>query len=123
MGLYDCDIPVDGSTAIIVSAADHAASLPRPPVYVEAVGSAIRTRFSWDQQEDLAAMAATSAAEHLWSRTGLTPADVDLDQAYSGVRAVFSTLRDAVSRGEFNDVLAQLPNEFQLLLEPAAGPW
>lgn len=82
--LYDCDVPVDGSTAMIVSAADHASALPNPPVYIEAVGTRMRTRFSWDQQEDLAAMAATGAAEHLWSRTGLTPRDVDIAELYDG---------------------------------------
>jgi acetyl-CoA acetyltransferase len=44
----------------------------------------MRTRFSWDQQEDLAAMAATGAAEHLWSRTALTPRDVDVAELYDG---------------------------------------
>jgi acetyl-CoA acetyltransferase len=82
--LYDCDVPVDGSTALIVSAADHATAMPKPPVYVEAVGTRMRTRFSWDQHEDLASMAATGAAEHLWSRTGLTPRDVDIAELYDG---------------------------------------
>jgi acetyl-CoA acetyltransferase len=82
--LYDCDVPVDGSTAVVVSAADQAADRPNPPVYIEAIGTAMRTRFSWDQQEDLAAMAATGAAEHLWSRTALTPRDVDVAELYDG---------------------------------------
>ena len=82
--LYDCDVPIDGSTAFVLSAADHSSATPAPPVYIEAVGTAMRTRFSWDQQEELAAMAATSAAEHLWSRTSLTPADVDVAQLYDG---------------------------------------
>jgi acetyl-CoA acetyltransferase len=82
--LYDCDIPVDGSTAIVVSAADHAAGLPKPPVYIDAVGTRMRTRFSWDQQENLAAMAATAAAEHLWSRSNLGPSDVDVVELYDG---------------------------------------
>jgi len=82
--LYDCDVPADGSTAVVVSAADQAADRPNRPVYIEAIGTAMRTRFSWDQQEDLAAMAATGAAEHLWSRTGLTPGDVDVAELYDG---------------------------------------
>jgi acetyl-CoA acetyltransferase len=82
--LFDCDVPVDGSTAVIVSAADHASSLPGAPVYFEAVGSAMSSRFSWDQQEDLASMAATGVADHLWSRTSLKPSDVDTAQLYDG---------------------------------------
>jgi acetyl-CoA acetyltransferase len=82
--LYDCDVPVDGSTAFVVSAADHAADAAAPPVYIDAVGVAMRDRFSWDQQDELAAMAATSVSEQLWSRTSLTPADVDTAQLYDG---------------------------------------
>jgi acetyl-CoA acetyltransferase len=82
--LFDCDVPVDGSTAVIVSAADTAADLRGRPVYVEAVGTAFRGRYSWDQQPALAEMAATGAAKHLWSRTSLRPADVDAVQLYDG---------------------------------------
>ena len=42
--LYDCDVPADGSTAVVVSRADAAADLRRPPVGIEAVGTAIRGR-------------------------------------------------------------------------------
>lgn len=82
--LYDCDVPVDGSTALIISAAPHAASMPKKPVYIEAIGSSLTQRFSWDQQSDLTAMASTGAAEHMWSRTPLTPADVDIAELYDG---------------------------------------
>ena len=40
--LYDCDVPVDGSTAMIVSHIDAARDLRKPRLRVEAVGSAIR---------------------------------------------------------------------------------
>jgi acetyl-CoA acetyltransferase len=82
--LFDCDVPVDGSTAVIVSAVDTVADLRARPVYVDAVGTAYRGRYSWDQQDGLAQMAATGAAEHLWSRTSLRPGDVDTAQLYDG---------------------------------------
>ncbi len=82
--LYDCDVPADGSTAVIVSAAETAGDLRRPPVRVEAVGSAIRGRNSWDQWDDLTTMAARDAAAAMWARTDLTPADVDVVEAYDG---------------------------------------
>ncbi|MDG4668092.1 thiolase family protein [Mycobacterium sp. 236(2023)] len=82
--LLDCDVPVDGSTAFIVSHADYAPDAAAPPVYVEAVGTAMNQRFTWDQQHDLSAMAATGVSEHLWSRTALRPADVDTAQLYDG---------------------------------------
>ena len=83
-GLYDCDVPCDGSTAVIVSTAEAAADLPHVPVRFEAVGTAIRARPSWDQWGDITTMAARDAAAHLWTRTDLTPGDVDTAQLYDG---------------------------------------
>src|SRR5262249_40948594 len=83
-GLYDCDAPCDGSTAVVVSTADAARDLPKPAVRVNAVGTAMRSRPSWDQWEDLTTMASRDAARQLWSRTDLTPADVDTAQLYDG---------------------------------------
>jgi acetyl-CoA acetyltransferase len=82
--LYDCDVPADGSTAIIVSHADTAGDLRRPPVRVEAVGSALRGRPSWDQFDDLTTMALRDASAMLWQRTDLRPADVDIVELYDG---------------------------------------
>jgi acetyl-CoA acetyltransferase len=82
--LLDCDLPVDGSTAFVVSHRSFANDRPRPPVFIDAVGTAMRGRPSWDQYDDLSSMAAAGAAEHLWQRSSLTPADVDAAQIYDG---------------------------------------
>jgi len=81
--LYDCDVPADMSTALVVSVAEHAAGMPHPPVYVDAVGMAMRDRQSWDQFEYLTS-AGKDAADELWSQTDLTTADVDIAQLYDG---------------------------------------
>ncbi len=83
-GLYDCDAPCDGSTAVIVSTVDVARDLPRPAVRIEAVGTAMRSRPSWDQWEDLTTMASRDAGAQLWARTDLEPSDVDTAQLYDG---------------------------------------
>jgi acetyl-CoA acetyltransferase len=82
--LFDCDVPCDGATAVVVSARDAARDLRRPPIGIEAVGTALRGRPSWDQFEDLTQMANRDAAKHLWSRTDLTPEDVDVAELYDG---------------------------------------
>jgi acetyl-CoA acetyltransferase len=82
--LYDCDIAIDGATAIVISDAAHAPDTPNPPIYFEAVGSALHGRASWDQWEDMTTTAAMSAGAHLWSRTDLKPDDVDVAQLYDG---------------------------------------
>jgi acetyl-CoA acetyltransferase len=82
--LYDCDVPCDGATAVVVSRLDRARDLRRPPIRVEAVGTALRGRPSWDQFDDLSTMANRDAGAHLWSRTDLKPSDVDFAQLYDG---------------------------------------
>ena len=82
--LFDCDIPVDGSTAVIVSAAGAAADLGAQPVDIEAMGTALHGRPYWDQYADLTSMAAHDAAEALWRNTTLTARDVDIAQLYDG---------------------------------------
>ena len=82
--LYDCDVPADGSTAIVVSATEHASAVDHPVARVEAVGTALRGRPSWDQWDDMTTMSARDAAAHLWSRTDLRPADVDVAELYDG---------------------------------------
>ncbi|MEU5941400.1 DUF2267 domain-containing protein [Micromonospora sp. NPDC047548] len=60
------------------------------------------------------------AAEFL-ARVGQR-AGVDEAAARAGVRAVFITLREAVSGGEFDDVVTQLPRDYREMVEPALTP-
>jgi acetyl-CoA acetyltransferase len=82
--LFDCDVPADGATAVIVSRRDRARDMRKPTIRVEAVGTALRGRPSWDQFDDLTTMANRDAAAHLWTRTDLRPDDVDVAEIYDG---------------------------------------
>jgi acetyl-CoA acetyltransferase len=82
--LFDCDAPSDGSTAFVVSHRDYAADAPHPACHVNAVGTALRGRPSWDQFDDMTTMAARDAAASMWDRTDLRPSDVDVAQLYDG---------------------------------------
>ena len=83
LSLLDCDVPVDGSIAVVVSAADRAGDGPNPPVRVEAIGGS-PGEGGWDQRPDYPKMASTDAAAQMWSRTSLTPRDVDVAELYDG---------------------------------------
>ena len=82
--LYDCDVPCDGSTAVVVSHRDHAPGAPAGAVGINAMGTAIRGRPSWDQFDDLTSMMMRHTAASMWERTELTVDDVDTAQLYDG---------------------------------------
>ncbi|MDO7842148.1 thiolase family protein [Sphingomonas immobilis] len=82
--IYDCDTHIDGSTAILLSHVDCAADLPRPPILIEAMGMAIGGFGAGLHEGDFTRLPADRAGEMLWSRTELTPADLDFAQIYDG---------------------------------------
>ena len=82
-GLFDCDIPIDGSIAMVVSHADYAPDCPNRPVAVEAIGGTYGSG-GWFHRDDFPKMASVEAAAEMWSRTDLTPADVNVAELYDG---------------------------------------
>ena len=83
-GLYDCDVPCDASIAVVVSDVSAAGDRPRPSIRIEAVGTQILERVSWDQGTITHEPQVLGQAAHLWSRTSLRPDDVDLALLYDG---------------------------------------
>jgi len=67
--LFDCDVPVDGAVAFVVSRADSSAVHRRRALRIEALGTASGFQAS---------------ADMLWSRTDLKPSDVDVAEIYDG---------------------------------------
>lgn len=82
--IYDCDVPCDGATAIIVSSVEAARDLPNPVIRIDAVGSCMEYRNSWTQLEAMDTQAQPKVAEMMWSRTDLKPKDVDIAELYDG---------------------------------------
>jgi len=82
--LLDCDFPVDGAGAVVLTTLQRARDLSHPPVRY--LGGAMTTgaRPDWDQWPDLTTMASKGCADELWRRTGLSPSDVDVAQVYDG---------------------------------------
>jgi acetyl-CoA acetyltransferase len=82
-GLLDCDVPVDGSIAVVVSTDAYARDCPSRPIRVEAIGGAAGAT-GWVDRPDYPKMASVEAAAQMWSRTDLRPADVDVAELYDG---------------------------------------
>ena len=83
LGLFDCDVPIDGSIAFVVSSADYAPDCPNRPLHVEAMGGS-EGHGGWIQRPDYPKMASVEAAVEMWSRTDLRPSDVDIAELYDG---------------------------------------
>ncbi len=81
--LLDCDYPVSGACAVIVTTVERARSLRHPVVEVAAHAQATGDG-DWVHGTDLLYGGAPRCAERLWHRSGLTPADMDLAQLYDG---------------------------------------
>jgi acetyl-CoA acetyltransferase len=96
LSLFDCDIPCDASTALVISHVDTAADCPHVPVQINALGTASWGRPSWDQYEDLAAFPGRGPAEHMWQRTDLTKDDVDSAHIYDGFSIIVNLWLEAL---------------------------
>jgi acetyl-CoA acetyltransferase len=84
MSLLDCDVPIDGSIAVVVSAPEYAADCPNLAVRVDAFGTSAGAGTGWVNRPDYPKMASIEAGRDLWSKTSLTPADVDVAELYDG---------------------------------------
>jgi acetyl-CoA acetyltransferase len=82
-GLFDCDVPIDGSISVVVSTADYANDGPNPSLRVQACGGSAGLG-GWLYRPDYPKMASVEAAAEMWSRTDLRPADLDLAELYDG---------------------------------------
>jgi acetyl-CoA acetyltransferase len=82
--IYDCDIPVDGCAAVVLTTADRAQDLRQPPAYVTAYAqTSIPSRAGYTDPEIL-----WEGGEHLarklWQAARLGPKDVDAAMLYDG---------------------------------------
>ncbi|OBH12619.1 thiolase family protein [Mycobacterium sp. E1747] len=82
-GLLDCDVPIDGSIAVVVSHAEYARDCPHRAVAVEAIGGSDGAG-GWFHRDDYPKMAMSDAAAQMWSRTDLKPADLLVAELYDG---------------------------------------
>ncbi|MCK9922981.1 thiolase family protein [Frankia sp. AgPm24] len=84
---YDCDIPVDGVAAFVLTSADRAVDGPNRPVYVSGYAHAVpktnnRLPLHWPLDDIMTA--GLDTARRLWENAGVKPGEVDLPQMYDG---------------------------------------
>lgn len=83
--LFDCDVPVDGCVALIVTTAERARDLRNQPAYIAGYGqnTARRRTLLYYTLDDYMACGG-SLAQKLWSSAGLGPKEMDAAQLYDG---------------------------------------
>jgi acetyl-CoA acetyltransferase len=80
--LFDCCLETDAAVAVVVTSAERARDMRRPPVLVSgAVWGSGHTLFS-NHRGELTVSAAADASARLWSMAGVGPPDVDVACIY-----------------------------------------
>ncbi len=81
LGVRDCCLVTDGAAAIVMTRADRARDLAKPPVAV--LGAAAATWYSTvAQSRDLTTTAAAESGPRAYAMAGVGPADIDVVQLY-----------------------------------------
>jgi acetyl-CoA acetyltransferase len=80
----DCDYPIDGAGAAVLTTAERARDLRQRPVHVLASATREAVWEEWEQWPDLTTMASKPVSDAVWKESGLAPQDVDTVQLYDG---------------------------------------
>jgi acetyl-CoA acetyltransferase len=83
--LYDCDVPIDGCVALVMTTAERARDLKNPPAYIAGWGqntAARRTLLHYALDDYMEC--GGSLARKLWASAGLGPDDMDAAELYDG---------------------------------------
>jgi len=83
--LYDCDVPIDGCVALVMTTAESARDLKNPPAYIAGWGQNTAPRrtllhYALDDYMECGG----SLARKLWTSAGLGPKDMDAAELYDG---------------------------------------
>ena len=79
--LLDCCLRTDGGGAVILTTAERARSLRKPPVWVIGAASAA-SHLSMTQMEDMTVSPAARSGPAAFAQAGITPKDVDVLEIY-----------------------------------------
>lgn len=86
--LFDCCLETDGAAAVVVTSTERARDLPNPPALIRSValgtGPRVQPSIMWGalMRESLTTWPQAHAAQTLYDRAGLSPADIDVAQFY-----------------------------------------
>jgi acetyl-CoA acetyltransferase len=86
--LLDCDYPINGAVATVITTVERATDMRQKPVLIDAMSYGTGRRPDWLFTDDFLYGGAIDCAERLWSRASVGVEDVDLAQVYDGFTSV-----------------------------------
>jgi acetyl-CoA acetyltransferase len=104
--LLDCDYPVNGSVATVITTAERARDLRQKPVIVDSMSFGTGGQVDWVFGSDYLYGGTTTCSKRLWERSSVSVADVDVAQIYDGFTNVMVQWIEALGFcgiGEFGD--------------------
>jgi acetyl-CoA acetyltransferase len=104
--LLDCDYPVTGACAVVITAADRAADAPKRPVWIDAIAMGTGWKPDFTYSDDFLFGGTLRCAETMWKRSSVTVADVDVAELYDGFTHVAMAWVEAMGFcqvGEFGE--------------------
>lgn len=81
LSLRDCCLVTDGGGALVLTRADRARDLRRPPAYVLGLGESL-SHYNISAMPDLTTTAAVQSGDQAYRMAGLAPKDIDVLQLY-----------------------------------------
>ena len=104
--LLDCDYPVNGAVATVITTAERARDLRQQAVHIDAMSYGTGAEVDWVFPEDFLYGGTIPCSQRLWRRSSFGPHDMDLAQVYDGFTTVTLQWIEALGFcgiGEFGD--------------------
>ena len=104
--VFDCDYPINGAVATVITTAERAVDLRRRPVLVDAMTYATGRGADWTFDTDYLYGGTIDCANRLWQRSSVTLNDVDVAELYDGFTPVTVSWIEALGAcepGQFGD--------------------
>jgi acetyl-CoA acetyltransferase len=104
--LLDCDYPVNGAVATVITTAERARDLRQRPVLIDSMAYGSGPQVDWIFGADYLYGGTIPCAQRLWERSAFGPDDIDVAQIYDGFTSVTLHWIEALGFcgiGEFGD--------------------
>ena len=86
--VFDCDYPINGAVASVITTVERARDLRQRPVLVDSMSFGTGAKVDWVFGENYLYGGAIACAERLWEKSAFGPDDVDVAELYDGFTTV-----------------------------------